>query len=177
VFERFPTLRLALTEQGTDWIPELLVRLDEQYGSPFERQIREKLSLSPSEYWARNCYVGASFMSRAECDNRDRLGVDRIMWGADYPHIEGTWPLSLDALRETFAGCSPDEFQQMTSRNAARLYGFDLDALQVHADRVGPALDDVLAPPTPAPARYSDVDYALGKVTGRELGRRLLTTR
>ncbi len=34
-------------------------------------------------------------MSRAECEIRDRIGVDRIMWGADYPHIEGTWPHSL----------------------------------------------------------------------------------
>ena len=100
VFERFPELRVAFTEQGADWIPSMLERLDEQYQSPFERGITDHLSLSPSGYWARNCYVGASFMSRAECDIREQIGVDRIMWGADYPHIEGTWPHSLGALRE-----------------------------------------------------------------------------
>ena len=73
--------------------------MDEQYASPFERGITELLTLSPSGYWARNCYVGASFMSRAECDIRGQIGVSRIMWGADYPHIEGTWPHSQDALR------------------------------------------------------------------------------
>ena len=97
VFERFPDLRVAFTEQGADWIPSLLERLDEQYRSPFERGINELLRRSPSGYWANNCYVGASFMSRGECAIRDQIGVDRIMWGADYPHIEGTWPHSLGA--------------------------------------------------------------------------------
>ena len=41
VFERFPTLRVAFTEQGADWIPAMLERLDEQYGSPFERGITD----------------------------------------------------------------------------------------------------------------------------------------
>ena len=47
VFERFPDLRVAFTEQGADWIPSMLERLDEQYRSPFERGITDHLSLSP----------------------------------------------------------------------------------------------------------------------------------
>jgi predicted TIM-barrel fold metal-dependent hydrolase len=174
VFERFPQLRVAFTEQGADWIPSMLERLDEQYQSPFERGITEKLPMSPSGYWNRNCYVGASFMSRAECDIRDRIGVDRIMWGADYPHIEGTWPHSISALREALSGCKADEVRLMTGLTAARVYGFDLDRLTPIADEVGPKVDDVVTPFTPAPATYSEADYALGKVTGRESGRRLL---
>jgi predicted TIM-barrel fold metal-dependent hydrolase len=174
VFERFPDLRVAFTEQGADWIPALLDRLDEQYHSPFERGITEKLSLAPTGYWKRNCYVGASFMSRAECDVRDRIGVDRIMWGADYPHIEGTWPHSQDALREAVNGCTPEEVRLMTSETAADVYGFDLARLQPIADRIGPRLDEVVTPAVPPPATYSETDYALGKVSGMESGRRLM---
>ena len=173
VFERFPELRVAFTEQGADWIPSTLERLDEQYHSPFERGITEKLHKTPTEYWRSNCYVGASFMSRAECEIRGEIGVDRIMWGADYPHIEGTWPHSLAALREACTGCSADEIRMMASETAADVYGFDLDALAPVAARVAPRLDELVTPPGPPPATYSAVDYALGKVSGKETGRRL----
>ena len=64
----------------------------------------------------------------------------------------------------------------MTSGTAAEVYGFDLAALQEVADRVGPALEEVLLPAAPAPATYSELDYALGKVSGMETGRRLFAT-
>ena len=48
-----------------------------------------KLSLSPSEYFARQCHIGASFLPATECAMRHQVGVDRIMWGTDYPHVEG----------------------------------------------------------------------------------------
>jgi predicted TIM-barrel fold metal-dependent hydrolase len=176
VFERFPRLRVAFTEQGADWIPSMLERLDAQYGSPFERGITELLTKTPSGYWRSNCYVGASFMSRAECEIRHEIGVDRIMWGADYPHIEGTWPHSRAALREACAGCSSDEIRMMVSTTAADVYGFDLDALQAVADQVGPSLEELVTPPTPPPATYSAVDYALGNVSGKETGRRLFAS-
>ena len=175
VFERFPDLRVVFTEQGADWIPSLIQRLDEQYSSPFERGITDHLSLSPSGYWARNCYVGASFMSRAEADIRDQIGVGRIMWGADYPHIEGTWPHSRAALLDAFNGCTAEEIRMMTSTTAAEVYGFDLPALQVHADRVGPELAALVTPAAPPPVVYPEVDYALGKVSGMESGRRLMS--
>jgi predicted TIM-barrel fold metal-dependent hydrolase len=176
VFERFPDLRVAFTEQGADWIPAMLERLDEQYGSPFERGITEILTKTPTGYWRSNCYVGASFMSRAECDVREQIGVDRIMWGADYPHIEGTWPHSLAALREACTGCSAEEIRMMASETAASVYGFDLDALRPVAESIGPSLDDLVVPASPPPATYSDVDYALGKVNGKETGRRLFAS-
>jgi predicted TIM-barrel fold metal-dependent hydrolase len=175
VFERFPRLRVAFTEQGADWIPAMLERLDEQYSSPFERAITERLHRTPSQYWRSNCFVGASFMSRAECDVRGAIGVDRIMWGADYPHIEGTWPRSLAVLREACVGCSADEIRTMTSQTAAAVYGFDLEALQSVAQRCSPTIESLVTPAAPPPVTYSPVDYALGKVSGKETGRRLFS--
>ncbi len=51
------------------------------WGSP----VVSKLSLKPSEYWARQCHVGASFMRADEAKLRHEVGVEKIMWGSDYP--------------------------------------------------------------------------------------------
>ena len=101
----------------------------------FGGEIARSLSLKPSEYWARQCYLGASFMGPHDCAVREATGVDRIMWGSDYPHSEGTHPYTSEALRYTFAGVDADEVQVMLGTNAAKAYGFDFDALSVLAAR------------------------------------------
>jgi predicted TIM-barrel fold metal-dependent hydrolase len=174
VFLRFPDLKLAFTEQGADWIPSTLERMDEQFHSPFERGITEALRKAPSEWWRSNCYVGASFMSRAECMIRDQIGVPTIMWGSDYPHIEGTWPRSLSSLCEALNGCTPEEITAMVSTTAAGVYNFDLDALRPVAERIGPLMGDLVSEEEEPAARYDPVDYAMGRVSGRETLRRLV---
>ena len=69
-------------------------------------------------------------MTYGEVAMRYEIGVDRIMWGADYPHHEGTWPHTLLALRLLFSELPEQEVRQMTSENAAEVYGFDLATLQ-----------------------------------------------
>src|SRR5262249_55150993 len=123
VFERFPRLNLAVTEQRAHWVPSLLADLDSIYRWPRSSRLREQLPRLPSEYFATNCYVGASFFSRPECSMRDRTGVDRIMWGSDYPHTEGTWPWTGESLRWTFEGVDEDELRQMLGGNAIACYG------------------------------------------------------
>jgi predicted TIM-barrel fold metal-dependent hydrolase len=138
VLERHPQLQLVFTEQGTAWIPETLRTLDyffDRMGSAVGSQehewgmpVVEHLSLRPSEYWARQCHVGSSFMRPAEAGLRHAVGLDRIMWGSDYPHRESSFPYSREALRLTYAGVEPREVTQMIGGNAARLYGFDMAA-------------------------------------------------
>ena len=64
----------------------------------------------------------------------------------------------------------------MASETAAEVYGFDLDALQPDRGPGGPDVDDLVTPASPAPATYAEVDYALGKVSGMETGRRFMST-
>jgi predicted TIM-barrel fold metal-dependent hydrolase len=158
-FERHPGLHLVLTEQGTAWIPEELARLDfffERMGSAtgsqeveWGRPVVGRLSLPPSGYWARQCSVGASFVRPAEVGLRHQVGVDKVMWGSDYPHKESCFPYSREHLRAAFAGVDPAEVAQMIGGNAARVYGFDLQALRPVADRIGPTVAQV-AEPLPA---------------------------
>ena len=156
VLERHPQLQLVLTEQGTAWIPEELRRLDyffERMRSATGTQEMEwgnevvgSLTLKPSEYWARQCHVGSSFLRPGEVPLRYEVGVDRIMWGSDYPHREASFPFSHEALRLSFASVDEGEVRAMVGHNAADLYGFDLDALAPIAARVGPTIDEVARP-------------------------------
>jgi hypothetical protein len=108
--------------------------------------VRDNLSLRPSEYWARQCYLGASFMSRVDREAVPRTGVDRVMWGADYPHTEGTHPHTAEALRYVFAGVPHDEVALLLGGNAAKVYGFDWPSLRSVADDIGPRVGDVDTP-------------------------------
>lgn len=156
VFERYPTLQLVFTEQGTAWVPDELARLDLFVGrmrdaggsqeQAWGKSVVDGLSLLPSEYWARQCHLGASFIRPMEVALRHQVGVDRIMWGSDYPHKEASSPYSLEALRASFAGVAHHETAQMVGVNAAALYGFDLDHLAPVAARIGPRVADVDTP-------------------------------
>ena len=104
------------------------------------------MSLAPSEYFARNFYVGASFLRSSESALRHDVGVGRIMWGADYPHSEGSYPYTTLALRAAFGDCDPVEVVRMLETNAADLYGFELEALRPVGDRIGPTVAEVARP-------------------------------
>jgi predicted TIM-barrel fold metal-dependent hydrolase len=156
VFERHPRLKFVMTEQGNSWIGDMKRGLDwvlyrlRNYPDSVEARIAgpsvEALSKTPSEYWEQNCFLGASFMGPADCGVRYDTGVHKIMWGGDYPHSEGTFPYTLEALRFTFAGVAIDEVRQMLGRNAAEVYGFDWAALSKVAADIGPTVADVDEP-------------------------------
>ena len=159
VLERHPNLKLCFTEQGTAWVPEELKKLDfffDRMGGAggsqeqaWGRAVVERLSLKPSEYWARQCYVGASFIRPAEVPLRHTVGLDRIMWGSDYPHKESSSPYSREALRAAFADVPTEETAMLVGGNAAALYGFDLAALAPLAARHGPRVSDTAVPLQP----------------------------
>lgn len=152
VFDRFPGLRLVLAEQGISWVRTALDSMDNFYAQLAAGNVGELafvapflLERMPSEYWATNCAIGASFLHRDDCERRGELGVDHIMWGSDYPHLEGTPPFSKEGIRKTFAGVPRAEVEAMLAGNAARVYGFDPEALAPLAARVGPTVEEVAA--------------------------------
>jgi predicted TIM-barrel fold metal-dependent hydrolase len=155
VLEQNPGLQVVFTEDGMGWIPGQLQAMDSFFDSmrtttaaselAYGAQVANGLSARPSEYWRRQCYVGASFMQPAETVIASQVGTDRIMWGSDYPHIESSYPYSKQAIRLAYAGQPASDVARMLSGNAASLFGFDLGKLRSAADRVGPRLRDVAA--------------------------------
>ena len=116
----------------------------------------------PSEVWRDNCFVGASFMRPHEVPLRDRIGLDKIMWGCDYPHDEGTTPYSREGLRIAYAGLTREEVTAMAGGNAARVYGFDLGFLDPIAARTGPTVDEIARPLDEVPAAATSPAFARG---------------
>jgi predicted TIM-barrel fold metal-dependent hydrolase len=176
VFQRFPDLQFVLTETGCAWIPPELKRLDGavRLGSkkgeiayPLYHRTVEGMDKMPSEYWHKNMQIGASLMVGRDMAARHEIGVDRLLWGADYPHHEGSYPHNKLALRLLLSDVPEDEVRQITSLNAARVYGFDVDALQKHADRVGPTVEELATPVTPDELPSSCFSHTVGEAIER----------
>jgi len=151
VFERHPGLKLVMTENGAAKVIPIGVALDglvqqaltdSSIMSMFGAEAAGRLSKRPSEYLRSNVYHGSFFVTD-DIENRYDVGVDRMMWGADLPHHEGTHPFSREALRLNFAGLPDDEIRLMTSRTAMDVYGFEAELLQPVADRIGPTLEEL----------------------------------
>ena len=77
---------------------------------------------------------------------RHKVGVDKIMWGSDFPHSEGTFPFTKEAFRLMFTDAPIDETRQIAGATAAALYGFDPVALSEAAARVGPTIEEISRP-------------------------------
>jgi predicted TIM-barrel fold metal-dependent hydrolase len=154
VFERFPRLKLVITEAGCAWVPPLLERLDQTLasirdtGSTGEIRYGKEhvLPRSATEYFLQNVWMGVSQPGPLDVEARHVIGSDRWMWGSDYPHDEGTHPFTREHLRSRFSSLRPEELRPMLGGNAAELYGFDLDALAPLAARIGPTVAEVATP-------------------------------
>lgn len=145
VFERFPGMRFGVAEAGCWWLPSMMWFWDRlamgQKGSEKLGGFKG-LSMLPSEYIDRNCFIGASNTKRRELGMRYEIGIDNIMWGNDFPHPEGTWPNTRAWLKKTFHDIPIDETRRMVGAAAAEVFGFDMAKLKVHADRIGPTPEE-----------------------------------
>jgi predicted TIM-barrel fold metal-dependent hydrolase len=171
VFERYPDIRFVPTELGTDWVLDTAAALDFSVSSMradvanrtmpmFSGGSVEGLSLLPTEYVRRNVFYGASVYNPTSTGRSfEDLGVDRVMWGNDYPHEEGSTPQSRAALRWAFESTSPEDTRLMVGVNAGQLYGFDFDALTEVAAGIGPTMAEIHDPVEPAPSDGEVEDY------------------
>jgi predicted TIM-barrel fold metal-dependent hydrolase len=154
VFERHANLKLVMTENGAAKVLPIAqgldafimqARADNTIMSLFGADAARRLTRLPSDYVRSNVYHG-SFLTDEDIAHRHEVGVDRMMWGADFPHHEGTHPFSREALRLNFSGLPDDEIRLMTSGTAMEVYDFDPIALQSVADRIGPTLEEIKVP-------------------------------
>jgi predicted TIM-barrel fold metal-dependent hydrolase len=122
IFERFPNLKVVTVEAGIGWLPWTLWAADEGY-KKHHMFVYPKLEMLPSEYWRRQGY--SSFQDDPVGLELYRwVGSDQLLWGNDYPHHEGTWPHSDEAIERTMEHLPEDDKRKILGLNAAKLYGF-----------------------------------------------------
>ena len=129
VFERYPGVKVAIVEFELAWVPHLLGTMDYTYNERIEEATyRFKGNLFPSDFFHSNLYL--SFQEDAVgIRMRDVIGVDRLMWGSDYPHSESTFPRSREILDIILEGVPQNEKAKIVGGNAANLYHFDLERI------------------------------------------------
>ena len=145
-------------------MPPLLERLDKtirgirETGATGEIRYGDEhvLSRDATEYFHQNVWMGVSQPQPADVAARHQIGLDKFMWGSDYPHDEGTYPYTRENLRARFHDVAEAELRQILAGNAARLYDFDLDALAPLAARVGPTVSEVSVPLDEVPDKSLD---------------------
>lgn len=127
VLERHPGLRIILAEAGIGWIPYVLQRMEHAVDrlnsnrEYWDARGGLKLSLRPTEYFKRQMW--ATFQEdMLGVRLLDVLGADRVMWASDYPHPDGTFPYSQQAIQDQLGHLDEATRRLITSENARKLY-------------------------------------------------------
>jgi predicted TIM-barrel fold metal-dependent hydrolase len=168
VFDRFPDLRVSYVETQAYLLVAALQHLDSMVNPAgdwmgFARTMdrEETTERFASEYLGSNVFVGISPFSPVQIAIDDlvgkdaageplpgvHIGADAAMFGVDYPQFESIFERTMAEVAGLVAtpGVTDADARKILFENAAKVYDFDLDALQPHVDRVGFELGDVRA--------------------------------
>jgi hypothetical protein len=155
---------LLFSELHSDWVPSTLAQMDYAYErGELRNDIKSYVLLKPSEYWQRQCHLGTSLFSRSEIRHRHDIGLDKMMFGFDYPHFEGVWRLGVSEYLRRTPGAEQvpaTEARIMLADTALEVYGFDRHEMDRLTDLIGPESIDLLGPPREVPDASigSDID-------------------
>jgi predicted TIM-barrel fold metal-dependent hydrolase len=113
--DRHPDLKVLVSEGGATWVPFLGDRMTEGYRQ-HSMAVRPKLSRTPKEILYSQVY--ASFQhDETAVQAAMAMGYDNVMWGSDYPHMEGTFGHTQQTLHHLFDDV-PDAVRQRITRGA-----------------------------------------------------------
>jgi predicted TIM-barrel fold metal-dependent hydrolase len=98
--DRHPNLKMLVSEGGASWVPFLGDRMEEGYRQ-HSMFVRPMLSRSPKEILFEQVYCSFQHEQSAVTANRYQ-GYKNVLWGSDYPHLEGTFGHTQKTLHELF---------------------------------------------------------------------------
>ena len=97
VLARHPKLRVAFLEANCTWLPWLLWRLDEGWEREGDVWAKD-LSMAPSEYFKRQCFVSVEPDEAGVKYVIDYIGTDRLVFSTDYPHGDSKFPKAVESF-------------------------------------------------------------------------------
>lgn len=122
VFDRIPNLTVVLGEVDGGWVPYVKEQMDNR----FRRRAsgpKARMTPLPSEVIHEHFYY-TYITDHYAIANRQRVGIDRLMWSSDFPHTGSDWPDSWRTIDADFADVPAEEKEMILSGNAMRLYRF-----------------------------------------------------
>lgn len=122
VFDRLPDLQVVVAEVDAGWVPYFKEQIDDRYYR-LGRGSGVQLERPPSAY-IEDHFTFTYIVDGYGIRNRHEIGVERMMWSSDYPHVPSDWPHSWRRLEADFSGVPRAERELMTVGNAQRLYRF-----------------------------------------------------
>jgi len=145
VFERFPQLRLAITELRSGWVPQMLDFL-KRYTDDHDPILGGipgaiKLSMTAEEYFSKHVYVTLSakdLIKRTDLEPEAFHGIPNVLWGSDLGHGEGFWPNGLEELRKLISGLSEADMRQYLGERMVRAYPLQRSDYTDLVQRIGP---------------------------------------
>ena len=121
VCERHPNLKLLVSEFNAGWIAFWLNRIEQGLHRDARFKMDEFTGERPQEVWERQFWATIED-DRPALLTREIIGVKNLMWGSDYPHVDSTWPCSLNVIEEIFEGIPDADRQAITHDNVRELY-------------------------------------------------------
>lgn len=119
--ERFPNLKIALSEAQIGWMPYVIEQADRIWSKPATVTQLRRTSTPPSELYGGRIF-GCFFEDEFGVRVRDEIGVGQITFESDYPHQDGTWPDTRSYARRVLDGLSAEDVYRITRGNAIELF-------------------------------------------------------
>tara|TARA_B100001094_G_scaffold199748_1_gene193853 strand:- start:745 stop:2043 length:1299 start_codon:yes stop_codon:yes gene_type:complete len=123
-WEKYPSLRMALSEGGIGWVPYFIERADFTQAHHSQWTRCDLGGRKPSDIFKQHiitCFIDDAF----GIANRHAVGIDMITWESDYPHSDTVWPHCPEVLWKTVKGIPSDEIDKITHLNAMREFSYD----------------------------------------------------
>ncbi len=123
--QRYPEMKIILSESGIGWIPYFMERADFSHSRHTAWTNSDFGGLKPSDVFKRNfmtCFIDDAFGLK----NLEAVGEDMVAYECDYPHSDALWPEVPEFLIKTVNGLSDQQIDKVTHGNAARFLNFDL---------------------------------------------------
>ena len=128
VYHRFPKLQIYWAENNVGWLPYYYEQMDLEWerNHHWGERLMGAIALDrpPSQYIREHASWGF-FDDPVGMKLRHEVGVDRIIWGSDFPHVVTTWPDSRAIIGREMAGVSDEEKRKMMAQNLIDFLGLD----------------------------------------------------
>ena len=122
VFEFFPNLRVGYLEANNSWAPGLLSRIEWDYVN-YRDSHAPYLSLTPKEYFQRNCWASVEGSEPEIEATASLIGAENMAISTDYPHFDSSFPFVTTNLLSNVSRKTAQDILL----GGAGLYGFNDD--------------------------------------------------